>query len=1036
MTIGRCYVVLAFTAALTVAAGCTSKDLSPSKQSAAEATPKVRYAYDPLGRLVQAVSAEGNGVQYSYDAVGNVTSIRHLTAGALGIIDFIPKGGMIGSTVTIYGSGFSSTASENAVAFNDTAATVSSATANTLTVSVPASATTGKIAVTTSAGSATSSTDYIVLSSTTGPGIAGFSPAVGNQGTVVSVTGVNFRPSVADDKVLVGGQLAEVVKDASSPTTTLLKFTVPSPTASGKIELTTPFGSVLSSADFIAVPSSVSASDVEASTFVAVGGPAATLTTTTAGKKLVIVFTAMAGQRLHLVATGGSFAAGLSVDVYDPTSTKLQTLSMTSNSVGDFAAPAALGGIYTLVVNPSSTDKGSIQLGVVADAIGALAVDGSTAVSLVSGQNGHFGFTAQANTGYGLALTGVAFTPSTGSPSVTATLRKPDGTTLASCPLGGSGSCDFDPTSFATAGTYFVDVDPAGLVATSFTALLSTDASGTLAIDAPSPTTVTIARPGQNARYTFAGTAGQSMTVVLSGNALDDGDPSTINNTQLLVLPPTSATTAIGSITINKFTTGATLDLQLPSTGTYTLAFRVGGLDSGSIDVQLKSFATGPIALDSSTPVTLSSGQNARLSFTAQANTGYGLAVTDLAFTPSTGAPVVTATLRKSDGTSLASCPFSNNNSCDFDPTSFATTGTYFVDFDPSGIVAASFTAVLSTDASGSVGVDAASPVTVSFARPGQNARYTFAGTAGQSVTVVVNNSTLDDGNAATNNGTQVIVARPSGAAIGNNTFNSFAGGTAIDVALPDTGTYTIIIKPTGLDTGSVNLAVRSVATGALTLDGTTSLTLGAGQNGRFSFTAQAGTGYGLAFANVAFTPSTANPSPGVTATLRKSDGTQLTTCGFSASSSCDLSPVSFAATGTYLLDFDPNGTVAASFDVLLSTDVGGTVAIDAAPATVTFVRAGQNARMTFTGTAGQAVKVVVTGNALDDGNSSTVNTTQLTVFKPTSPAGPSIGNLNFNTVSSGGTLNLTLPDTGTYTIAINPSGLDSGSLNLGVNHQ
>ena len=130
----------------------------------------MHFAYDPLGRLVQAVGLDGNGAQYSYDAVGNITSIRRVTAGSLGIVDFIPHGGTVGSTVTIYGAGFSATASENTVELNGSSAMVTSATTTTLTIAVPANATTGKLTVTTGTGSATSSTDFVVLTSSTAPG--------------------------------------------------------------------------------------------------------------------------------------------------------------------------------------------------------------------------------------------------------------------------------------------------------------------------------------------------------------------------------------------------------------------------------------------------------------------------------------------------------------------------------------------------------------------------------------------------------------------------------------------------------------------------------------------------------------------------------------------------------------------------------------------------------------------------------------------------------------------------------------------------
>src|SRR5215813_2439022 len=86
--------------------------------------PTVRYDYDALGRLVQATAPDGNGVHYSYDAVGNITAIRRLAIDTLGVIDFAPHAGAVGSTVTVFGSGFDATAADNVVAFNGATAAV------------------------------------------------------------------------------------------------------------------------------------------------------------------------------------------------------------------------------------------------------------------------------------------------------------------------------------------------------------------------------------------------------------------------------------------------------------------------------------------------------------------------------------------------------------------------------------------------------------------------------------------------------------------------------------------------------------------------------------------------------------------------------------------------------------------------------------------------------------------------------------------------------------------------------------------------
>ena len=114
----------------------------------------ITYIYDRLGRLIGVVDPAGDTAVYHYDAVGNLTSISRQSSALVSVIDFNPASGPVGTAVTIYGTGFSPTASENTVTFNGTAASVSSASPTQLVVSVPAGATTGSIGVTAPAGSA------------------------------------------------------------------------------------------------------------------------------------------------------------------------------------------------------------------------------------------------------------------------------------------------------------------------------------------------------------------------------------------------------------------------------------------------------------------------------------------------------------------------------------------------------------------------------------------------------------------------------------------------------------------------------------------------------------------------------------------------------------------------------------------------------------------------------------------------------------------------------------------------------------------
>jgi YD repeat-containing protein len=134
--------------------------------SAAQSSNPVQYFYDDLGRLTKAVDPSGNVATYRYDAVGNLLSITRSTVPAnngLAVLSFTPQQGTVGQTVTIQGQGFSTTLSSDAVQFNGVSATITAATATTLTAVIPPGATTGPISATVSGNSATSDSDFTVL---------------------------------------------------------------------------------------------------------------------------------------------------------------------------------------------------------------------------------------------------------------------------------------------------------------------------------------------------------------------------------------------------------------------------------------------------------------------------------------------------------------------------------------------------------------------------------------------------------------------------------------------------------------------------------------------------------------------------------------------------------------------------------------------------------------------------------------------------------------------------------------------------------
>ncbi len=106
------------------------------------------------------------------------------------VTSFTPTSGPVGTSVTINGTNFTGVAS---VKFNTTAAT--SYTVNStvkITATVPAGASTGKIAVTNGSGTGTSAGSFTVTTSSGAPKITSFTPTQGFPGTIVTINGTNF----------------------------------------------------------------------------------------------------------------------------------------------------------------------------------------------------------------------------------------------------------------------------------------------------------------------------------------------------------------------------------------------------------------------------------------------------------------------------------------------------------------------------------------------------------------------------------------------------------------------------------------------------------------------------------------------------------------------------------------------------------------------------------------------------------------------------------------------------------------------------
>lgn len=206
--------------------------------------------------LAFTAAAASNVVEYTYDAAGNITRIQRQAGPGLAITSFSPESGPVGTTVTIYGSGFSATPANNAVSFNGTAAVVAASDSGSISTTVPSGATTGRISVTVGTSTVIAGKDFTVVVPGA-PVITSFSPTSGAAGTSVDVTGSGFDPAPGATTVQVNGFPAtSQITDSSH-----LSFTVPGATGSGRISATTALGTGASAQDFIVPPPGFAASD-------------------------------------------------------------------------------------------------------------------------------------------------------------------------------------------------------------------------------------------------------------------------------------------------------------------------------------------------------------------------------------------------------------------------------------------------------------------------------------------------------------------------------------------------------------------------------------------------------------------------------------------------------------------------------------------------------------------------------------------------------------------------------------------------------
>ncbi|MFJ6943304.1 RHS repeat-associated core domain-containing protein [Streptomyces wuyuanensis] len=457
-----------------------------------------------------------------------------------------------------------------------------------------------------------------------------------------------------------------------------------------------------------------------------------------------------------------------------------------------------------------------------------------------------------------------------------------------------------------------------------------------------SPPTVAVTTPGNRAQILFDADAGDDIGFGFTN--------STFNGAVTLELYDPEGNKVGGNGSVS----GAAGDWEvqgLPLNGTYSLILKPGTNNIGAATVTVSKPVTG--ALDQSGPTAevqlARAGQDAHWS--VPGTQGHPLHI-GVDATGMAGTSYVR--LYDADGTQVASQFVGTVKIAALEVASLPKSGQLTVRFDPDKGATGTVKATASTYADAGV-LDPEGPeTTLAIARPGQSGIARFTAQAGERLSLGVSA-------AAFPSYVSLQVRAPNGSAVGSS-FTVPANSSAEwdSAALPATGTYTVVIDPQAVQTGTVKLTLsRPVSIGQLSSTAApvaVSVTR-PGQNAEATFQADAGADVSLGIIANTF-PST------VYVSVLAPSGTTVTNVSSSLTADT-IGMTDLPETGTYRVIVDPYQGNSGSLALSLSNDVLTPLAADGPSAATTITRPGQRIRAEFTAPATTTVGLAATPNTM-----------------------------------------------------------------------
>jgi Concanavalin A-like lectin/glucanases superfamily/IPT/TIG domain len=553
-----------------------------------------------------------------------------------------PSGATVGTTVTITGSNFSTTPTDNVLKFNGTSATITSATKNELVTSVPNGATTGKLTLTVQNKTATSTNDFIVIPL---PAITDFSPTLGPPGRTITINGSHFNASAGGTMVKFNNTVATI----TAATTTQLVVTVPQGSTTGKISVTVNTITVQSNAEFTVLPSTVISSFTPSS---GVAGSSVTITGENflaSASQNIVKFSGQSASvtsasPTQLVATvpQGAATGKISVTVYDVVTTSANDFVVPSSPAISSFSPAAgiVGTAVTILGNNFSNDIASNVVkfnGTIATITTASTTQlivnvpiGATTGKISVTANGLMA-TTENDFAVTPPMTILSFDPTSGPAGTQVTIQ----VQYANSPTGPNTQIKFNgenATLVDINGEYFFATVPSAAT----TGKISVTVNGQTATSindftvTQAPTIISFSPTSGQVSSTVTITGTNFSTTATENTVKFNNTTATVtsaSSTQLEVSVPAGATTGKISVTVNGFTATSTTDFTLIQPPTITSFSPTSGAVGSTVIITGTNFsptaANNSVKFNNTTAVvTSASSTQLEVSVPANATTG------------------------------------------------------------------------------------------------------------------------------------------------------------------------------------------------------------------------------------------------------------------------------------------------------------------------------------------------------------------------------------------------------------------------------